>query len=239
LNEDETRLAATYGVRPSVRAMGCDKCGESGYRGRLPVVEVATVSPSMGELIAGGATVAALNRAALAAGMRGLREVALEREKHGETTLQGVERVVGESGEDEDSTPESGSAPAVAAPSVLVVDDDPVLRAVATKLLRDGGYRAEAVNDGADALKHIAGGAAVHLVVTDLHMPKVNGEALLTALRTAGATAALPVIVLTGDYDQGEEARLMDAGADDYIRKPIDPNRFVARVRAALRRANL
>jgi DNA-binding response OmpR family regulator len=70
-------------------------------------------------------------------------------------------------------------------------------------------------------------------------MPNLTGGQLLKAMRDSSSTSGIPVIVLTSNEDHAEEVRLMDAGADDYIRKPIDPNRFVARVRAALRRVNL
>ena len=64
----------------------------------------------------------------------------------------------------------------------------------------------------------------------------MSGRDVLVRLRANPATAALPVIVLTSSEARENEAALMDAGADDYIKKPIDPARFVARVRAVLRR---
>ncbi|HYV98903.1 MAG TPA: ATPase, T2SS/T4P/T4SS family [Gemmatimonadaceae bacterium] len=246
ITPDEARLARTLGARPVMRAVGCDACGNTGYRGRIPIMEIATITPGISELIASDASVAALQRAAVAGGMRSLRDAALERAAKGETTLQEVERVVGEAAEEplpRGTTPVaamlavSGANPA--GPMILVVDDDPVLRAVASKLLREGGYRVETANDGADALRRVTTGDAVSLIVTDLHMPNMTGAALLSAVRASDAAGATPVIVLTGNEDNAEEVRLMDAGADDYIRKPIDPDRFVARVRAALRRANL
>jgi type II secretory ATPase GspE/PulE/Tfp pilus assembly ATPase PilB-like protein/ActR/RegA family two-component response regulator len=243
LDADEQRLATGYGVRPVMRAVGCDACGNTGYRGRVPIVEIAIITPALSEMISNDATSSVLQRAALAAGMRSLRDAALDRARNGETTLQEVERVVGEAAEEAAKPQQESTAPPAPAadlsPLVLVVDDDPVLRAVASKLLREGGYRVEAVSDGVEATQRIKAGDTIGLVVTDLHMPNKSGSALLSELRSSEATSSLPVIVLTGSDDQAEEVRLMDAGADDYIRKPIDPDRFVARVRAALRRANL
>jgi DNA-binding response OmpR family regulator len=60
---------------------------------------------------------------------------------------------------------------------------------------------------------------------------------VLRAIRAAPRTAGLPVVVLTGEQQEGVEVAVMDEGADDYIRKPIEPARFVARIKAALRRA--
>ena len=70
-------------------------------------------------------------------------------------------------------------------------------------------------------------------------MPGMGGDGLVTQLRARVQTAMLPVIILTGSDEHDTEAQLMDAGADDYIRKPIDPPRFLARVKAALRRAGV
>jgi len=75
------------------------------------------------------------------------------------------------------------------------------------------------------------------LMVVDLDMPGMGGREVLARVRQTVATAGLPVLVLTGSGTEEMEAELMEAGADDYIRKPLEPARFVARVRAALRRA--
>ncbi|MEK7380161.1 MAG: response regulator, partial [Gemmatimonadota bacterium] len=74
-------------------------------------------------------------------------------------------------------------------------------------------------------------------MVLDLDMPKMGGREVLQHVRGTMSTAGLPVVVLTGTNDKDAEIELMDAGADDYIRKPLDPPRFVTRLKAALRRA--
>jgi putative two-component system response regulator len=65
----------------------------------------------------------------------------------------------------------------------------------------------------------------------------VSGDAIIRRLRADPRTAALPIIVLTGSSETSRESELIELGADDYIRKPIEPALLVARVRAALRRA--
>jgi DNA-binding response OmpR family regulator len=65
----------------------------------------------------------------------------------------------------------------------------------------------------------------------------MQGDELLRKMRAMPSTASLPVIVLTGSIEPDLEVRLMEEGADDYIRKPLEPKRFVTRVKAALRRA--
>jgi DNA-binding response OmpR family regulator len=68
-------------------------------------------------------------------------------------------------------------------------------------------------------------------------MTRIGGEELLRSVRESVATSALPVIVLTGSSEKDSELAVMEAGADDYLRKPLDPPRLLARVKAVLRRA--
>jgi type II secretory ATPase GspE/PulE/Tfp pilus assembly ATPase PilB-like protein len=100
---DEERLAELYGAMPTVRAVGCRRCAGTGYSGRLPVVEVGLVTPSLGEAIVAGASSGALQRTATEQGMWPMRNVALERVGSGETTLQEVDRVLGDVPNDEAS----------------------------------------------------------------------------------------------------------------------------------------
>src|SRR6185436_5880652 len=99
-------------------------------------------------------------------------------------------------------------------------------------LLRSGGFRVQTVTDGQEALDRLNTVNDVALVVSDLHMPKMGGIDLLASIRESPLLATTPVIILTSDDDHGQEVRLIDAGADDYIRKPIDSERLLSRVRA-------
>ena len=232
LTASEERLATHFGMPPAFRAEGCPRCNHTGYRGRIPVVEVAVVSSTMVDQIASGATAMQLQRLAIAQGMRPLRDVVLDHVRKGDTSLEEVERVLGEAADD-------GPLAAPPPPCVLLADDDAMLRLLATSILESGGYRVRQARDGTEALAIIAAGEDVALVVTDLRMPGLGGDGLVLQLRSRIQTAMLPIIVLTGSDEYDTEAKLMDAGADDYIRKPIDPPRFLARVKAALRRAGV
>ena len=81
------------------------------------------------------------------------------------------------------------------------------------------------------------GGGMVYALYAHNGAGRPLGQVNIVGEQNALGTSQLPVIVLTGADQQDHEARLMDLGADDYIRKPIDPTRFMARVRATLRRA--
>lgn len=236
LTEQEQRLAAGYGTPPVVRAVGCRSCGNTGYRGRQPIVEVATMTSATAELIASGATAQALQRSAVAGGMHLLREAAVLRVASGESTLQEMERVLGDVTEEAPPVDATTPGTSPAALRILVVDDDAVIRHLATATLQQAGFTVDAVDDGETALQRLATGERWNLVLSDLDMVRVNGEELLQAIRTTPATAELPVIVLTGSSGEETEVRLIDAGANDYMRKPIDPARLISRVKAALRR---
>ncbi len=230
LTPDETKLAARYGVAPLVRTVGCEACSNSGFKGRLPILEVLITNPKLEEQISVGASSAALQKATDTGGFRSLRETALERVRLGQTTLQEIARVLGDAGAD-DGEPEKQ------APHLLLVDDDPVNRSIARGVLEKGGFKVSEAGDGAAGLAVLGNGAGFALVVLDVDMPLMDGRQVLARIRSSVATASLPVLVLTGSADEGAEAQLMEDGADDFIKKPLDPARFLARVRSALRRA--
>jgi type II secretory ATPase GspE/PulE/Tfp pilus assembly ATPase PilB-like protein/ActR/RegA family two-component response regulator len=220
--------AACAGRRLLEAGSPCGACGGTGYRGRVAIMEVAVVTKEVQDQIAAGADAAALQRAVEAGGMRTMRQVALDHVGSGRTTGQEVERVLGD----------AGDAPVVAhPPRALLVDDDGVVRTLARAVLEKQGFEVAEASDGESALQRLAEGTPADVVVLDLDMPRLGGRDVLRRLRAEVATAGLPVVVLTGSESEGLEVELMEEGADDYVRKPIDPPRFVARVRAALRRA--
>jgi CheY-like chemotaxis protein/nucleoside-triphosphatase THEP1 len=230
LTAEEERLAARYGVKPVIRVTGCTACGTSGYRGRLPLLEILVSNTQFEALVAHGATTAELQKGASTGGFRSLRENGVERVRLGQTTLQEIARVLGDADAD-DEEPEQKT------PQILLVDDDQINRTIARSVLEKNGYLVAEAGDGAAALSMLGTGAGFSLMVLDVDMPVMGGREVLAKVRQSVATAGLPILVLTGSSSDDVEAQLMEEGADDYIRKPLDPARFVARVKAALRRA--
>jgi type IV pilus assembly protein PilB len=345
MTDEEVRLAKLYNLRPPIRSVGCRRCAETGYRGRIPVQEVFVMNNALADLITAGATYTEIYNLAVSSGMRPLMQVGLERVRAGDTTLEELERVVGLEAEDEFSegdhaapdearadgttagaaaasesgdsgrgdgsgaardepvapplvTPDAEALALIAAAAelarspaqqtapdqgarehpgdgeppadsdadrvegtplpderagphdggvtppdgqeqerILIVDDDPEDRLLVRTILAKHGWLVEEVRDGEEALARLRGDTEFALVVLDLEMPNVDGREVLERLRAMGAT--VPVVVLTGSPDPEDEYRLMEGGADDYLRKPLDPPRFVARVKAALRRARM
>ena len=120
---------------------------------------------------------------------------------------------------------------------VLIVDDEPAARFLARTLLEKGGYDVEEAGDGLEALAVLGATEPFALVVADLNMPRLDGLELIWEMRSSEDWSRVPVIVVTGETDEVLETKLIEEGADDYIRKPLDPRLFLARVTATIRRA--
>jgi two-component system KDP operon response regulator KdpE len=125
------------------------------------------------------------------------------------------------------------------APLALVVDDDADTRLLVATLLGSHGWEVEEAPDGATALIHVGMHRDLSLVVLDLGLPDIDGMDVLRALRRSIETARIPVVVLTGKTDRETEQRVLAAGADDYIRKPVDGPILLMRSKAVVRRARI
>jgi PAS domain S-box-containing protein len=117
---------------------------------------------------------------------------------------------------------------------VLVVDDDTVSRHVLIQALANAELPHVAVASGAEALEQIDK-VAPSIVLLDLVMPPPDGYQILRILRARPETRDLPVVVLTGIEADEEIARVFEAGADDFVRKPFKAVELVARIRGQLR----
>jgi DNA-binding response OmpR family regulator len=118
-------------------------------------------------------------------------------------------------------------------PTVLVVDDEPLVRDVVARYLRRDGYDTVEAGDG-DAARALIEADPPELVVLDLMLPGTDGLALCRWIRARGD---LPVIMLTARGEEADRIVGLDLGADDYVTKPFSPRELVARVRTVLRRA--
>ncbi|MFI9005628.1 response regulator transcription factor [Actinosynnema sp. NPDC053489] len=117
--------------------------------------------------------------------------------------------------------------------SVLLVEDDPVVRSAVSRALTGLGHAVLPVGTALGALREITGGR-FDLVVLDLGLPDMDGA---DALRMMRGVCDVPVIVATARDDEAEIVRLLNAGADDYLVKPFSSEHLAARLSAVLRRA--
>src|SRR5437868_615869 len=115
----------------------------------------------------------------------------------------------------------------------LLVEDDATMAALTQQVLKQEGFAVDIAKTGNDA-QTLAFVNEYDAIVLDLALPDRNGLSVLQALRKEGKT--VPVIVLTGSDDSATTVRALDAGADDYLTKPIVIEEFRARMRALVRR---
>ena len=114
---------------------------------------------------------------------------------------------------------------------ILLVDDSPLVRMRYRLILEKEGFEVVQAADGQEALDALGSGHGVHLVVTDLHMPGMDGNDLVTLIRQSPPLALLPVLMLTGASDQERIIENLSAGASDYVVKGRDAREFMARVK--------
>ncbi|ARQ68085.1 response regulator [Streptomyces marincola] len=116
---------------------------------------------------------------------------------------------------------------------VLVVDDEPqILRALVINL-KARKYEVDTAADGASALR-LAAERHPDVVILDLGLPDMDGVRVITGIR---GWTRVPIIVLSARHTSDEKVEALDAGADDYVTKPFGMDELLARLRAAVRRA--
>jgi DNA-binding response OmpR family regulator len=120
-------------------------------------------------------------------------------------------------------------------PTILVADDEEDVRELVTYRLTRSGYRVIGAGDGMEAFE-LATERTPDLMVLDVMMPKLDGYELTRRVRAEAALRSIPVILLTARSQETDVDRGFEVGADDYLRKPFNPDELVARVRAVLGR---
>jgi two-component system response regulator MtrA len=115
---------------------------------------------------------------------------------------------------------------------ILLVEDDPSIREVTAIGLRNAGFTVETASDGREGLDRFER-EPFDLVLLDLMLPRMDGLEVARAIRR---TSTIPLVMLTARTDTLDVVVGLEAGADDYVRKPFEVPELVARVRAALRR---
>jgi DNA-binding response OmpR family regulator len=117
--------------------------------------------------------------------------------------------------------------------TVLVVDDEPIVRDVVVRYLKRDGFDTLEAGDG-DSARKLIEDSAPQLVVLDVMLPGTDGLALCRWIRSRGD---LPVIMLTARGEEADRIVGLELGADDYVTKPFSPRELAVRVRTVLRRS--
>jgi len=238
------------------KGKGCEHCRYTGYSGRIGIFEMLMITPSLKEIIASKALSNNLREAAEREGFAPLCIDGIQKTYEGVTTIEEIFRV---SPPEEGQMPEifsaeplvekqavtEGSQPMVEQlpmginrpPKILVVDDDEISLRVVRAVLETANYQVISAKDGESALR-LAIEDRPDLIISDLIMPEMDGIALTRKLKSKLITRFIPVILLTVKHDVAAEVKGLESGADDYLTKPIHPERVIARVKRLLNKAD-
>jgi CheY-like chemotaxis protein len=117
--------------------------------------------------------------------------------------------------------------------TVLVIDDNSDNRELMTYLLRAFGHEVVAAEDGIEGLE-AAESNGFDLIVCDIHLPRMDGYGVLAELKARPRLAGIPCVAVTALAMPGDRDRVLAAGFDGYVAKPIDPETFVGDIERRL-----
>ena len=117
--------------------------------------------------------------------------------------------------------------------TVVFVDDSASMREAVGCILQQNGYTVLKAGDGQDSLKYFEG-TPVDLLITDLHMPRMNGIELIQTLRNSSRYRYLPILVLTTEAQVAQKMEAKRAGATGWLVKPFTPEKLMAIIRRVI-----
>jgi len=120
------------------------------------------------------------------------------------------------------------------AKTILIVDDSESIREVVSFTLENEGYNVLIAVDGKDALKYLDG-KAIDLIITDLHMPEMDGIELIKEVRQMPTYMRIPILFLTTESQANRKMEAKDAGATGWIIKPFVPAKLIAALNKVIR----
>jgi type IV pilus assembly protein PilB len=241
ISEKEREIFSTFTDRvPSEVAhpVGCNECHHTGYRGREGVYEVLTFDAEISEMVRVGSSIMEIRSFAQRRGEFLKSNHAVEKVRKFIFAPKDVyENVFAEEVKLEkppsQSAPGKPIAPQPSSPSVLVADDNEDTRKLIGRILEKNGYRVTLKADGVDALLDL-GKDKYDLVLSDINMPNLDGFHLLEIMNQKGIQT--PVIFLTARNAVEDEKKGLVLGAMDYIKKPVQREILLLRVKSVIQR---
>ena len=226
-------LLEKYALRKFWRGKGCEQCGYSGYMGRKAIFEILRIDEKIKEIVSGDSwTEDSIFRQAKPQGFTSLLESGIKKVADEITTVEEVlnvidvterEQVLVKNVVDENKR------------RILIVDDEDDLRKMIKKRVADAGYNTLEACNGKEALE-CACKEHPDLIIMDIMMPLMDGFEATRLLRSRLETASIPILMLTAKKDKKSELDGFDAGADDYVAKPFDHEKLLARIKRLLQR---
>jgi type IV pilus assembly protein PilB len=236
------------------KGAGCEACNYSGYSGRLGIFEVLTITPAVRDAISGKISTDGIRKIAEGEGYQPMSMDGIVKAVQGLTTIEEIFRVAPPefSGAPEEkivqpAAPERtafeeepaevmSSSLSMARPhKMLVADDNEIMVKVISNILENEGYLVSVAGNGLEAYKR-ALQEKPDLIITDYLMPEMDGVTLIKKLRSQLATRYIPIIMLTAKDAEDAEAEVFNAGADEYLTKPVNPKKFLVRINKLLKK---
>ncbi len=262
ISQEEVKMLSPFTDNiPSMIAhpVGCPKCNNSGYYGREGLYEILPFDPKISEMVRSGISIAEIRSFTHTRGDCLITDHALEKMrnhlfapkdiydkilmeeidfrklplKKSSTKIAPPETVIPEAAPAKTpvSTVGPGKLKKEEPPLILIVDDDNMTQKLIARLLESHGYRVAIAGDGIEALLCL-GKKKYALILSDINMPNLDGFKLLEMMGQKGIKA--PVIFMTSRTDPEDELRGFKLGAMDYIKKPIQKEILLLRVKRAL-----
>jgi len=225
------------------KGQGCEACQFSGYIGRVGIYEMLRVDDEMRKLIVKGASDTEIAENARERGVDDMFGDCRDKLLKGITSVEELMRVAPPPDTKAfraiikdavaEPTVDKGVEPPRGQLRILAVDDDPFIRKMLEKVLTEAKYDVVLATDGEEALEKVYR-ERPDLIISDVVMPKIDGLSLVKKLKGHLQTSIIPVILLTSMDEVENEVEGLEAGADDYIPKPIVANLLLARIKRVL-----
>jgi type IV pilus assembly protein PilB len=236
------------------KGAGCEACGYSGYSGRFGLFEVLVMTTTLKEALGTKVTAEGLRKIAEGEGFQSMSMDGITKALQGMTTIEElfrvappeiyeppVEEVIQPAFQEEvvyeESPPEEhvSSLSMSRPPKILLADDNEIILKVISNILESDGYRIDRAKNGMEALR-LALQEKPDLIITDFLMPVMDGVTLIKRLKSQLATRYIPIIMLTAKDEEDAEVEVIDAGADDYLTKPVNAEKLLVRIKRLLKR---
>jgi type IV pilus assembly protein PilB len=213
------------------KGTGCENCNYTGYYGRTAFFEILNANDDIRDLITKGATESEILAVARKNGMNTLSMAAMQKVFEGTTALEEAAEI-GNIRRNFSAAPEDKGNGLT---TILIVDDDSLVRKmVKASLSKEPFHIVEAVN-GEEGIEK-AHQLAPQLIIMDIMMPGIDGITVCRKLKSNLQTGHIPLLMFTAKSDDESEVEGLEAGADDYITKPVTPKKILARVNKLLGR---
>jgi len=233
-----------YKIDPSMvkRAVGCDRCFQTGYKGRVGIYSYLEITPEISNLITESASIDDLILAARQSGYESLDEAAASKLRLGITTFEEVKGFLSleaKARRDNSLSWQPTAQASVLKPvdhqntRILLIDDSEQVRKLLKIVLEKEKFQVVEAENGQIGLDRVKD-SMPDVVLCDLSMNIMNGEEFLSKMKQTSNTKGIPVIMLTGDATEQNETKFLEMGAVDFISKKSSPGVLVRRIRKAI-----